>query len=62
MSYLEHLLFAGKVGAFLFSRAMAFVFHAVFPMWNITSGWNLEATYQQLKLWNDETHLRKQER
>ena len=58
-SYLEHLLFAGKISITLLFRGVVFLFHAVIPVCDIPKRWNLENTAGKLFLWSDELEKRK---
>ena len=52
-TYLSHLVFAGKIGLHLLFRGVVFVAHAIAPLCDIPSSWNLENLSQRAKAWND---------
>jgi hypothetical protein len=54
-TYLSHFLFAGKIGVHLVFRGMVFISHAVFPIYDIPTRWNLENLQQKTGIWNKYT-------
>ena len=58
-TYLNHLLFAGKIGLTLIYRGAIFLLHALFPICKIPVRWNLENTHTKLEEWNEVTIRRK---
>ena len=54
-SYLNNLLFAGKIGLHLMFRSIVFIGHAVFPICNIPTRWNLEDLQEKISIWNKYT-------
>ena len=51
-TYLGHLLFAGNVGLTLVTTGCIFLLHAILPICNIPSKWNLSNTTAKLEKWN----------
>jgi len=58
-TYLNHLLFAGKVGLTFIFVGIIFLLHAIFPVCNISKRWNLETISNKLYEWNEYTTKRK---
>ena len=54
-TYFSHLLFASKVGLNLIIRGIIFVIHAFVPVCEIPKKYNLEATLEKIKKWNEYT-------
>ena len=51
-TYLNHLLFAGKIGLTLIFRGIIFLLHAMLPICEIPNRWNLTSTIIKLQEWN----------
>jgi len=51
-TYINHLLFAGKIGLTLIFRGIIFLLHAIFPICNIPKRWNLKDTTEKIQQWN----------
>ena len=58
-SYIEHLMFASKVGLTLIFRGAVFLLHALAPVCRIPKKWNLENTSLTLFRWNEDLSKRK---
>jgi len=58
-TYLNHLLFAGKVGITLIFTSILFLLHAIFPVCEIPNKWDLEGTHLKLSKWNEYITKRK---
>jgi hypothetical protein len=52
-TYLDHLLFAGKVGLTLIFVGVIFLLHALLPICKIPKRWNLEDTSIKLYRWSE---------
>tara|TARA_Y100000310_G_C20434293_1_gene692976 strand:- start:27 stop:236 length:210 start_codon:yes stop_codon:yes gene_type:complete len=57
-TYINHFLFAGKVGIILTFRGIIFMMHAAFPVCNVPKKWNLENTLEKVHKWNAYTNER----
>jgi len=60
-TYLNHMLFAGKIGLTLMLRGLVFLLHAVFPLCKIPRRWNLSNTSTKIAEWNSYTIRRLKE-
>ena len=58
-TYINHLLFAGKVSLTLVFVGIVFLLHAIFPVCGVPKRWNLEETSIKLCKWNEHTIKRK---
>ena len=58
-TYLNHLLFAGKVSLTLIFVGIVFLLHALLPICSIPKKWNLKKTSIKLYRWNEHTIKRK---
>ena len=54
-TYLNHMLFAGKIGLTLIFRGLIFILHAIFPICEIPRRWNLSSTSNDLHQWKKYT-------
>ena len=59
ISYINHCVFAGKIGLTLIFRGILFLLHAVLPVVDLPARWNLEDTARKLTVWNNSTQGRK---
>jgi len=50
-TYLNHLLFAGRIGLTLIFRGFIFLFHALVPICEVPKKWNLSNTSAKLQEW-----------
>jgi len=57
-TYVNHLLFATKIGFSLMLRAAAFIIHGVFPIFSIPRRLNITTTITKLEEWHDYTARR----
>jgi hypothetical protein len=58
-NYLEHLVFAVKIGMTLLFRGAILSMHALCPVCDIPKKWNLEDTAQKLNDWSNLQQERK---
>ena len=52
-TYLSHFIFAINIGLHLVFRGIVFIAHALVPICNIPSAWNLENLSYRAKTWNE---------
>tara|TARA_B100001778_G_C18526195_1_gene601275 strand:+ start:815 stop:1027 length:213 start_codon:yes stop_codon:yes gene_type:complete len=57
-TYLSHFIFAANIGLHLVFRGIVFIVHALVPIGNIPSAWNLENLSHRAKTWNDNAESR----
>ena len=58
-TYLNHLLFAGKVSLTLVLTSILFLLHGLFPICEISKKWDLKSTNNKLAKWNEYAIKRK---
>jgi hypothetical protein len=51
-TYLSHMTFAAKMSIHLFIRSVFFMFHAIFPFFNVPESLNLNNTCKLITKWN----------
>jgi len=54
-TYINHLLFAGKIGLSLLLRGAVFIFHGIFPMIRLPRNLNITGTIAKLQEWHSYT-------
>jgi hypothetical protein len=61
-TYINHFLFAGKIGTTLAFRGTLFILHALIPICNIPKKWNLENILEKTYKWNLYANKRKRKK
>jgi len=58
-TYLSHMTFAAKMSTHLFIRSVFFMFHAIFPFFDVPESLNLNNTCKLITEWNQYAQNRK---
>ena len=58
-TYLSHMTFAAKMSIHLFIRSVFFMFHAIFPFFNVPESLNLNNTCKLITKWNNYAETRR---
>jgi len=58
-TYTSHMLFAGRIGLALLFRGLVFIGHAILPVCNIPTRFNLDDTLERVYIWSVHANKRK---